>query len=151
MPYVMVPVPEEYVQDVMQFVLREMAKASEQPWDEESVTALFHDVDEANRSLLAYAARATIGGTDISEAQVADMLQLRQREVANIIRDLNERASKDNRTPLVTTRVVTETLPNGRTVAKRVLEMSGGVAPVVREAERAELANVPSLLPGQPG
>jgi hypothetical protein len=35
MPYVMVPVPEEHVQDVMQFVLREMAKASHVPWDDE--------------------------------------------------------------------------------------------------------------------
>jgi predicted ATP-dependent protease len=143
MPYVMVPVPEEHVQDVMQFVLREVAKASQQPWDAESVTALFHEVDEATRSLLAYAARAAIGGTDVSEAQVADMLQLRQREVVGIMRDLNERASKDNRPPLITARVVTETLPNGRTVEKRVLWMSDDVAPVVREAERAELADVP--------
>jgi hypothetical protein len=150
MPYVMVPVPEEHVQDVMQFVLREVAKASQLPWDEESVTALFYEVDEASRSLLAYAARATIGGTDISETQVADMLQLRQREVAGIIRDLNERASKANRPPLVAGRTVTETLPNGRTVEKRVLWMSDDVAPAVSDAERAELADVPSPVADQP-
>src|SRR4029453_8318573 len=69
MPYVMVPVPEEHVQDVMQFILREMAKASLVPWDEESVTVLFHEIDEANRSLLAYVARATLSGTDITEPQ----------------------------------------------------------------------------------
>ena len=151
MPYVMVPVPEEHVQDVMQFVLREVAKASQQPWDEASVTALFHDVDEASRSVLAYAARAAMGGTDISEAQVADMLQLRQREVAGILRDLNERASRDNRPALVSARVVTETLPNGRTAQKRVVWMSDEVAPAVREAERAELAHVPSPLANQHG
>jgi hypothetical protein len=53
MPYVMVPVPEEHVQDVMQFVLREVAKASLEPWDEKSVSELFHDGDEGSRSLLA--------------------------------------------------------------------------------------------------
>ena len=37
MPYVMVPVPEEHVQDVMQFILREVARASLEAWDEESV------------------------------------------------------------------------------------------------------------------
>jgi hypothetical protein len=142
MPYVMVPVPEEHVQDVMQFILREITKASLEPWDDESVTALFHEVDEAGRSLLAYAARASTSGTDISEAQVADMMQLRPREVVGIVRDLNERATKANRPPLVTARTVTETLPNGRTTEKRVLWMSDELASLVRDAERAELADV---------
>jgi hypothetical protein len=123
MPYVMVPVPEEHVQDVMQFILREMAKASLEPWDSESVSELFHEVDEAGRSLLAYTARASMSGTDITEAQAADMMQLRQREVAGIVRDLNE-----------------------RTTEKRVLWMSDELAPLVRDAERAELAEVRSPL-----
>ena len=146
MPYVMVPVPEEHVQDVMQFVLREMAKASLEPWDEESLSALFHDVDEEGRSMLAYAARATMSGKEISEADAADLMQLRQREMVGIMRDLNERAGKANRPPLVTARIVTETLPNGRTTEKRVLWMSDELAPLVHEAERAELADVPQPL-----
>jgi hypothetical protein len=82
---------------------------------------------------------------------LADTLQLRQREVDGIVRDLNGRASKANRAPLIIARVVTETLPNGRTVEKRVLCMSDDVAPVVREAERVELAEVPPPLADQPG
>lgn len=148
MPYVMVPVPEEHVQDVMQFVLREVAKASQEPWDEESVSEAFHEVDEAGRSLLAYTARAALGGTDITEAQAADMMQLRSREVAGIVRELNELATKANRPSLVVTRTVTETLPNGRTTEKRVLVMSEEVAPFVRAAERTELSNVPPPLAG---
>jgi hypothetical protein len=151
MPYVMVPVPEEHVQDVMQFVLREVAKASLEPWDEESVSNLFHDVDEESRSLLAYAARATISGKELSEAEAADLVQLRQREMAGIMRDLNERATKANRPTLVGTRTVTETLPNGRTVEKRVLWMSEEMAPLVHSAERAELADVPAPLGDQRG
>jgi hypothetical protein len=146
MPYVMVPVPEEHVQDVMQFILREVAKASLEPWEEDSVTQLFHEVDEESRSLLAYAARAAVTGKEISEAEAADLMQLRQREMAGIIRDLNERASKANRSPLLTTRTVTEQLPNGRTVDKRVLWMSEEVAPLVHNAECAELADVPAPL-----
>jgi hypothetical protein len=141
MPYVMVPVPEEHVQDVMQFVLREVAKASLEPWDEESVTALFHELDEASRSLLAYAARASIGGNDLAEAQAAQMLQLRAREVVGILRELNERANKASRPALVATRTVTETLPNGRTAERRVLSVTQEVASLVRKAERAELAD----------
>jgi hypothetical protein len=142
MPYVMVPVPEEHVQDVMQFILREIAKASLESWDSESVSELFHKVDEASRSLLAYTARASISGTDITEAQAADMMQLRQREVAGIVRDLNERAAKASHPALVGTRTVTETLPNGRTTEKRVLWMNDEVASLIHDAERAELADV---------
>jgi hypothetical protein len=144
MPYVMVPVPEEHVQDVMQFVLREMAKASLVPWDDESVSALFREVDEASRSLLAYVARASVRGTDLSETEAADMMQLRPREVAGIIRDLNDRAAKTNRPPLLGARTVSETLPNGRAVEKRVLWIGDDLAPLVGSAEQAELAHIPS-------
>jgi hypothetical protein len=151
MPYVMVPVPEEHVEDVMQFILREMAKASLVPWDDESISALFHEVDESSRSLLAYAARATMSGKEISDVQAADLMQIRQREVAGIMREVNERATKANRPALVSVRTVTETLPNGRTTEKRVLAMSEDVAPLVRDAERAELADVPAPLDGRSG
>jgi hypothetical protein len=146
MPYVMVPVPEEHVQDVMQFVLREMSKASLLPWDEESVSAMFHEVDEASRSLLAYAARASLSGTDLSETGAAEMMQLRPREVAGIIRDLNDRAAKANRSHILAARTVSETLPNGRNVEKRVLWIAEDLAFLVRSAEQAELADVPSPL-----
>ncbi len=146
MPYVMVPVPEEHVQDVMQFILREVAKASLEPWDDGSISDLFHEVDEVSRSLLAYTARASLAGKDVTEGQVADMMQLRQREVAGIVRELNERAGKANRPGLLVARTVTETLPNGRTTEKRILAIAEDVAPLVRIAERAELADAPSPL-----
>jgi hypothetical protein len=146
MPYVMVPVPEEHVQDVMQFVLREVAKASVEPWDEESVSELFHDLDEESRSLLAYVARATMSGKEMSEAEAADLMQLRQREMAGIIRELNERAAKANHPTLVSARIATDTLPNGRTVEKRVVWMNEELAPFVHSAERTELADVPAPL-----
>lgn len=146
MPYVMVPVPEEHVEDVMQFVLREVAKANLEPWDAESVTELYHEVDEASRSLLAYVARASTSGRDLSEKEAADMVQLRQREMVGVMRELNERASKANRPALVTTRIVTEALTSGRTAETRMLWMNGELAPLVVEAERAELADVPAPL-----
>jgi hypothetical protein len=146
MPYVMVPVPEEHVQDVMQFVLREVAKASLEPWDEESISTLFHEVEEEGRSLLAYVARAIASGKEITEADAAALLQLRPREMAGLVRDVNERAARASRPNLLLARVVTETLPNGRTTDKRVLTMSDELAPLVRDAERAELADVPAPL-----
>jgi hypothetical protein len=151
MPYVMVPVPEEHVQDVMQFILREVARASLEPWDEESVSTLFHDVEEEGRSLLAYVARAIVSGKVITEADAAALLQLRPREMVGLVRDINERAAQVNRPNLVFARMVTETLPNGRTAEKRVLSMSDELAPLVRDAERKELADVQAPLGDRAG
>jgi hypothetical protein len=130
----------------MQFVIREVAKARLEPWDAGSVSELYNDVDEVSRSVLAYAARAVTMGKDISERDAAEQIQLRIRELAGVIRDLNERAAKSNRSPILSTRLTTEMQPNGRTVEKRVLWMSSEVAPLVVEAERAELADLPDPL-----
>ena len=47
MPYVMVPVPEEHVQDVMQFVVRMASQATLEPWTQEALGELFDEIDEA--------------------------------------------------------------------------------------------------------
>ena len=134
------------MQDVMQFILREVAKASLEPWDEESVSTLFHDIEEEGRSLLAYRGPGDRQRQGDLEAEAAALLQLRPREMAGLVRDINERAAQANRPNLVFPRMVTETLPNGRTIDKRVLAMSDELAPLVRSAERAELADVPAPL-----
>jgi len=140
MPYVMVPVPEEHVEDVMNFVLRAMARASQQPWDEDSVLALFLEVDELSRALLAYVARATLAGQDITEVEAARMVQLTGRETIAIQRELNELARQDGREPLISQRTVPQLLPNGRTTERRVFTMEEDVARLVGHAERQELA-----------
>ena len=47
MPYVMVPVPEEHVEDVMQYILRALSRAAIVPWDDESIAEVYEQVDEA--------------------------------------------------------------------------------------------------------
>jgi hypothetical protein len=140
MPYVMVPVPEEHVEDVMSFVLRAMARAAQQPWDEESMVRLFLEVDELSRALLAYVARATLAGQDITEAEAARMVQLTGRETIAIQRELNDLARQEGRAALITTRTVPQLLPNGRTTDRNVLTMEDDVARLVGAAERQELA-----------
>jgi hypothetical protein len=140
MPYVMVPVPEEHVEDVMNFVLRAMARAALQPWDEDSMVRLFLEVDELSRALLAYVARATLAGQDITEAEAARMVQLTGRETIAIQRELNDLARQEGREALITTRTVPQLLPNGRTTERRVLTMEEPVARLVAHAERQELA-----------
>ena len=86
MPYVMVPVPEEHVKEVMEFVIRTMARASIEEWDEESIESLFATVDEASRSLLSVVARAATTG------QGAHRAARRRLHRAHRPRDVGHRA-----------------------------------------------------------
>jgi hypothetical protein len=146
MPYVMVPVPEEHVEDVMQFILRAIARAALEPWTPESVTSIFEAVDEATRSLIAFVARATLEGKDLPDADAARKLQLSVRETTGILNELNVAIRDANLPTLIITRSVTERLPNGRVTEKRVLSMDPDIAELVRAAEQAELAGAPHPL-----
>ena len=146
MPYVMIPVPEEHVEDVMQYVLRAVARAAIQPWDTESIEAIFSAVDEATRSLLAFVARASAEGGELESADCARKLQMTVRETAGIMNELALMIRDSNRSPLIGARIVSERLPNGRTKEKRMLFMDTDIAELVRAAERAELADAPHPL-----
>ena len=146
MGYVMMPVPEEHVEAVMQFVLRAIAKASLEPWDLASATSLYEEVDEATRSLVAFVARAAAEGVDLSDAETAAKIQLNVRETLGIVNELSSRTRDLNRPALLTTRVVSERLPNGRVTDKRVLrDGAGGCrARPRRRSRRAAVAAAPA-------
>jgi hypothetical protein len=148
MPYVMVPVPEEHVEDVMQFILRAIARASIEPWDEDSIGRVFLEVDEAARSLLAFVARAAADGSDLDAAEAARKIQLTVRESLGIMNELNVISRDENRPVLITVRMVADRLPNGRVTEKRVLNMEPEVAELVRAAEQAELRDAVDPLGG---
>jgi hypothetical protein len=146
MPYVMMPVPEEHVEEVMQFILRTVARASVQPWDAESVSRIYEDVDEATRSLLAFVARATAETGEMPAEDAARKIQLNVREMGGIMNELNLVTREENRADLIQTRVVTERLANGRMADRRVLIMSEEVAQLVRAAEQEELRSAANPL-----
>jgi len=139
MPYVMVPVPEDQVEDVMQHIVRLMSQASIEPWDESSMETLFGSIDEPSRALLSSVARAAMSGERLSEADSAALVQLSQRETMGLLRELNDYANDDHRPPLILRRAASETLPNGRTRDVRVLIMSDDIAPLVATADRKHL------------
>jgi hypothetical protein len=134
--YVMVPVPEEHVVDVMQHVARLVARASVVPWDDEAVGELFDEVDEVSRSLLAVVARNTTAGKELSDEDAAHSLELNVREVRAIVRDVNEVAQRGKREPLLALRETPVVLRNGRTVQKRLFVMNDAVARAVRAKDR---------------
>lgn len=140
MPYVMIPVPEEHVEEVMQFTLRAITQAAIQPWDEESITEIYDDVDESTRSLLAFVARAASEGEELAADAAARSIELTVREAVGIVNELNTRTREAERPSLIIVRNLTERLPNGRTADKKVLQMSLEIADLVRAAELAEVS-----------
>lgn len=139
MPYVMVPVPEELVTGVMDFVLKQLAKAAMEPWDDDSISEIYHAVDEPSRSLLSFVARATLADKELGEPDLAKLIQLTPREAMAIMREINTTAKEMSRPQIVEARMVTETLPNGRTREKRIIAMEPDVAEIVQAVEKADL------------
>ena len=93
MPYVMVPVPEEHVVEVMQHVTKLIQKASREPWDMDAIEDLFFEADEGVRSLLSVVASATLKGEDITASEVARALELKLRDLGPIQAPITEAAA----------------------------------------------------------
>src|SRR6266540_2109515 len=81
MRYVMVPVPSEYVLDVMRWVLFRAADedASALKQDEDRVLELIRDADEFTRSLLAVVAAARTGGRRCDDCGAGEDLGTAER------------------------------------------------------------------------
>ena len=139
MSYVMIPVPEDRVEDVMQYVVRLMTQASMQEWDESSIAQLFGDIDEPSRALLSTVATATLNDERITTEEAASRVELSWRESMGLLREINDIAREESRPPLLIRRAVSETLPNGRTRDIRVFSMNDDVAKLVYAADRAHL------------
>jgi len=148
MPYVMVPVPEEHVEEAMGAVLRIIAKGRTVSWDRDAVNEFYGEIDESARMLLASTARSVVNGKDLSQKMAADTTQLTERELLGIMRELNDRSGQNSRPSILLNQPFTETLPNGRTRESRVFTMEPAVASWVADAERAELSAAPHPLSG---
>jgi hypothetical protein len=139
MDFVMVPVPEEHVVDVMLYVTRLVARAGVEPWTNELINEFYDGVDEASRSLLSLVARATAAGKDLTEDDAAEALELSVREIRAITRDIYDETQRQKRQPLCGVRDTEVTLRNGRTVEQRVFSMTDPVARMIRSHERGSL------------
>jgi hypothetical protein len=146
--YVMVPIPDAYVPAVMQHVLMLMAKETVQQWEPDEVVSLFAECDEPSKAVLSSVARATLAVGDAITDEVSEKTMVPMSEVMKIVQRLNETSREMLRPALITPRSGRETLPNGREVARRYLDMNERLAQFVVDAEKADLAANPHVLPG---
>jgi dsDNA-specific endonuclease/ATPase MutS2 len=142
MEYVMVPVPDEFVVDVMQYVARLVARASVVPWTKEAVEEFFDELEETNKALLSLVARYTVAGKDVGYDEAMETLELSQREIRAITGEINLAAQRNKYEPMVAIRETTVVLRNGREVQRLLFTMSDSVARMIRAHERADLAKV---------
>jgi hypothetical protein len=153
MPYVMVPVPEEHVLEVMGVVLRLAARPSQpQPakeWDQDAVNELFGKANESTRGLLSFLARPKREGKEFIPPEIAEALELEASEVSGLLGPLNREFRRANRVPLFESRVHLETTARGRTLKRRRLMMSVEHAEMVRAAEQAVASMEPDPLLGR--
>jgi hypothetical protein len=153
MPYVMVPVPEEHVLEVMAMVLRLAARQShdEPPrgWDQQAVTEFFGKSNEPTRGLLSFLAHPKRAGTEFIPPDIAAALELDTSEVSGLLGPLNREFRRANRVPLFESRVHPETSRSGRTLKRRRLMMREENARLVRAAEQALREAEPDPLAGR--
>jgi hypothetical protein len=135
MPYVMVPVPEEHVVDVMQYVTRLVARGSRAPWDQESIEELFSAADEPVRSLLSVVASAALADRTITGADAIQSIELKQRDLIELIASVEEMAKERSRRPLFIMEKAEQEAPGGRVRPVRHLVMERDVAEMIRSVE----------------
>jgi hypothetical protein len=135
MPYVMVPVPEEHVVDVMQYVTRLVARGSREPWDQESVEEVFTAADEPVRSLLSVVASAALADRAITGSDAIQSIELKRRDLVELIAAIDEMAKERNRRPLFVMEKAEQEAPGGRMRPVRHLVMERDVAEMIRAVE----------------
>jgi hypothetical protein len=90
--YVLVPVPEELVARVSHEVMRLqwMAQGVAQPWPLDEIVDLLLASDELVTNLVRSVARAEIQQRTLDDVEVAEHLGISTRELAGIIREVND-------------------------------------------------------------
>jgi hypothetical protein len=132
--YILVPVPTEYVLDVMRWVLFRAPDADELvARDIEQVQRFLAETDDATRSLLRRVASATIKGESIRLRDLADELEQESQTVRETIDQLNSEVLDDDR-ELLELRNDVNVGALGRTGTMTFVSMRPALAPVVRSS-----------------
>ena len=139
MEYVMVPVPNEFVVDVMQYVSRLVSQASLVPWTKEAIGEFFDSSEEVTKSLLSLIARYTVATKDVGYDEATEQLELSEREIREIAREIIVAGQKQRFEPLLGTRETTVQLRSGRMAQRWMFIMADPVARMIRAHERADL------------
>jgi len=139
---VLVPVPREMVVEVTQYLARlQWAGSGIRGWSQEELIRLLEGLDDQGRTLVRAVAHAKlVGDRDLVDTQVARSTGLTTREVAGLVREINDVAEPGTLELIVLLRTKDET---GAMV--RRLTMIESHASAVIEADDERLGRVPKI------
>lgn len=148
MPFVMVPVPEEHVFEVMQLIIKFAKQAALEPWEQSDLDEYFLAAVEPVRSLLSVVSRSTLAGREVGTDQVVTAMELKLRDLAGILKQIDQECQAMSRVALFEVRTETTIGPAGRPMTKRTFVMEEATARMVRSAEQTTRELEPHPLDG---
>ena len=134
MAFVLVPVPEEHVLDVMRYVLRRSPApdlGDREPWDEDSIRRLMNAAAPASRELLRYVARSARRGFQVTFQEALDALETDPVGLFQSAQQLMEQCKTAGRQDLLGLHEVQEPADGGGTVVRRFYVIDKAVAELV--------------------
>ena len=88
--WVMVPIPEEFEQQVRQFLMFMGMSAGKASWNAELIATHLRGLDPDAQALAAVVARSVADGTTPADTELADRLHVSKREVLALAQEVNE-------------------------------------------------------------
>jgi hypothetical protein len=139
MPYVMVPVPEEHVLDVMRLVLRR-SRAQEplMEWDSESVSEFLVDSDDDTRAIVLFVARATLVEEAIRIPGLSEALGLPVSTVLPAMGAANKRSLAAGRERILLMRSEAAVADDGTVTRVEEFAMPGRLAAMIVETDGSQ-------------
>lgn len=139
MGYVLVPVPTEFVLEVMRWVLFRSTDDPNAPAEPpvEHVERLVAEADDLTRGLLVRVAKLTLGGEAASLRDLADELEIEASELRDLITGLNELQPLEDGRDLIELRADVNIGVHGRKGTSAFVSMRPDIAPLVTAAARS--------------
>lgn len=92
MDFRMVPVPEEFVLEALEFVVRVLDEARQDAWSPALLQRVLDGVDPAMRRLADLVAQATVENRPLPQPEAADALGTSVRALLGLVREVNARS-----------------------------------------------------------
>lgn len=103
MPYVLVPVPEEHEDELMEEVLKMSLRERLSAWDAEPLRALVGELEPSSRRLVTMLVEVSVDNRRLSETEVATSLGIDVVELKEMVEAINSRCRAQSLPYLVLT------------------------------------------------
>lgn len=133
MPYVMVPVPEEFAAELQNFLMSLALRAQFEQWSDESVRAVYDEVSVEAQAVLTAVGSSILAVHEPSHLEIATATGLAPDAVLGCVEEIGESSRARKASPLVLISSVWSTGADGSRRERRVLAMTPPTAMAIRD------------------